>query len=226
MTGGYGELLTDPRAFFERELDDPSLLMPILVVVLVGVLGAVAFWIQWGIISEFMANAVAQAGDPEAQNMMSTIATVGGAFGVAFAFIMAFVGWAYYGLLFFGLSALMDGEGGFKSTMIVAAWGFVPKILEVLIQIAGNYYLAQTITVPATVDRAGQQAFQQELASSPVGILYPVLGIVVLAVSAYIWYNGMQEARRLDSREALITVGIPVGIVVLLRLLNLVNAVA
>jgi hypothetical protein len=222
----YADLLTDPRSFFGRRSDDPSALYPVLIVLLMGALSAVAFWFSWQLVSEFMASAASGAGgDPEVQGMMSTVRTVGAAFGIAVAVVQAFVAWLYYGLLFFGISALMDGEGDFKTTMLFTAWGFVPKLAELVVKVVGNYYISATVTVPETIDPENAQAAQDLVAGNPVAIILPLVGIVALLGCAYIWVGALQESRRLDRGEAIITVAIPVGLILLTRLWNLVNAV-
>lgn len=226
MGGRYLDVLTDPATFFERETGAPAVAAPILVVLLVGVLGAVSFWIEWSVVSEFVAAAAEQAardGQGDTANVVSMVTTIGGTLGVVFALVMALVGWAYYGLLFYGLSALMSGEGEFTETMLFVAWGFVPKVVEMVVQILGNAYLTTVVTVPETFDEAGRMAYQQQIAANPMSLLLVLVGIASLFWSAYIWHEGLQVSRDLDSRQALVAVAIPVGLVLLTRLVNLVN---
>lgn len=225
MTGGYGELLTDPRAFFERKLEDPSLLMPALMVTLVAIVSSVSAYINFQRQSEFMQRVAEGAGAGNAEGMANIFAAIG-IISVVIVFVLAFVAWGYYALFTYGLSALLDGEGGFKSTAVVVGWGFVPKVLEVVVRGAGAWYVTSTVDLPDEISRSAIQAYSQAVQSHPVNIALILFGILMLFVSSYIWYNGLQVSRRLDSREALIAVGIPVAIVLLTRLWALFNAVA
>lgn len=223
MTDGYGDLLTDPRAFFEREAEDPSALWPTLLVLVVGALSAATFWVNWQRVSEYTTE-MAQQGNPEAAQGMASIMAAAGAVAVAFAFLGAFVAWLYYGAVIYGVSALVDGEGDFKTTFLFVGWGFVPKVFEVLLRLVGNWYLASAVALPDEATRAAMQAYQQQVATHPVSVLLSLVGIASLLWSAYIWYEGVQVSRRLDSTEALVAVGVPVGLVMLTRLWSLVQA--
>jgi hypothetical protein len=223
MMDGYTDLLTDPRTFFERELEDASVLLPALVVLLVGALSAVTTWINFQRQSEFLQRAAEENVTETAQGV-GALMTAFGVITVVFAFVMAFVAWLYYAGFTFGLSALLDGEGDFPSTLAVIGWGFVPKLFELVLQAIGTWYVTITVDLPQNTVQAPMQAYSGAVQSHPVNIALILVGILVLLWSAYIWYEGLQVARRLDSREALIAVAIPAGLILLTRLLGLVNA--
>lgn len=224
MSRQYTVLLTDPKSFFEREVERPSLLLPALVVLLVGGLSAVSAWVNWQRQSAFIERAAMEAANGNAEGIGSLIA-VFGAFAVVIAFLAAFVGWLYYAVFTFGISALLDGEGQFTTTMAFVGWGFVPKLFEVALKAVGTWYVTSTVSLPDEVSQNAIQAYTQAVNGHPVNVVMIVVGIAALLWSGYIWYHGLQVSRRLDGREALIAVGIPAGLVLLTRLWNLVNAV-
>ncbi|MEF8830538.1 MAG: Yip1 family protein [Halobacteriales archaeon] len=225
MSRQYTDLLTDPRSFFEREGEHPSVLLPATVVLLVGTLSALGAWFNFQRRSEFIERVTQEAAAGNAEGIQAFVAAFG-VIMVGITFVAAFIGWLYYGAFTFGISALLDGEGDFKTTIAFVGWGFVPKLFEVALKAVGKWYVTGSVELPAEASQSALQAYSQAVSGHPVNVAMVVLGIAALLWSGYIWYHGLQVSRRLDGREALIAVGIPVGLVLLTRLWNLINAVS
>ena len=59
--------------------------------------------------------------------------------------------------------------------------------------------------------------------SDPLTPISGIVGILFLIWSANIWIFGMKYARNLSTRNAVLTVGIPVGLYILVNLVTLIG---
>ncbi len=96
--------------------------------------------------------------------------------------------------VFYVISIFFGGEGSFKRCLEFVGYGFIP--IFVLLWIRPVIFL----TLPPTIDFSS---------------VYTIIGILLLMWSANIWIFGIKRARNLSARNALITVGVPVGICVI-----------
>lgn len=210
-------VLTDPESFFRERESDPSLLRPALVVAVAALVGAAAGFLQWQAMQDLYSSIEGPAGQ---------IASVAGVFGIVGGLVGPFVAWILYAGVFHGISALFDGEGAFTDTLALVGWGFVPSILGGLVSLAITYYRFNVVgfTVPQTTDPQAMAEFSQEVSSGPLVTLDSGLGILFTLWSAFLWMFAVKYARDLDTRNAAITVAIPVAISLLLSLWGLVTS--
>jgi hypothetical protein len=211
MVQQYLEVLHDPESFFERGEEAGSVLVPVVVLLFVGATSGVIAWLNFQRTSEM----ISRMGDGAAGG--AGFAAIGGAVSVVVALVVPFIAWLVYAGLFHGLSALMDGEGEFTTTMVYTGWGFLPKILGSSVALAANWYIMQTVSLPAEITQQSVQAYQQQIQSHPATLGALAVGILVLLWSAYIWVAAVQHARDIDRADAAIAVGIPVALALLLR---------
>lgn len=204
------DILFSPDKFFRERAEEPGLVGPFAVVALVGVLGAIAAYPA--------SQAIADALPPEAQGFGSiTIAT-----SLIGAFVAPFVIWILVTALFHGLSSVLyDAEGSFKTTFALTGWGFVPAILTAAVGIVVAFLVWPSLTLDFS-DPARAQQFAREVQQRPEFLVSSAIGIVILLWRGLLWTFGMQHGRGLEFREALVTVGIPVGLLLIWRLYGLV----
>lgn len=198
-------LFTDPDAFFEDVVDEGGLLRPVLVVALVGVLGAIG-----GLpVLQATANALPAEAGPFATVVFAT-GTIG-------ALLGPFIRWLLYGVAFFALSeVLYDPEGSFSGILAVTGWGFVPAVFATILSAAVAMYVFAGVTFPTDPAQVG--AFVAELRSRPIFLVAGVLDLGFLLWSGFLWTFGIHHERGLGMRESAIVVGPPVALAVLLRL--------
>jgi hypothetical protein len=212
MVQQYIEVLYDPESFFERGEEAASPIVPVLVAVFVGAVSAAAIWINFQQQSEMMSQAA--GGGQQAQSMMN----IAGGIGAVVALVFPFLAWLLYAGIFHGISALLDGEGEFVTTVVYTGWGLVPKVLASTVNIAATWFVLNAVSVPSEVTAQSMQTYQQSIATHPGTVVAGLLSIVVLLWSAYIWVAAVQYARDVDREDAMITVGILVAILLLIRL--------
>lgn len=199
------DLLTNPDAFFEERSDDPSLLRPALVVLLVAVLGVVG--------SYPVIQATVSALPPEAGTFVTAIRVVGAVVGV----VVTVVIWLLYAVAFHGIAyVLFDGDGSFRDTFALAGWGFVPSVFASAVSAVVNFVVFSGVQFPS--DPARVARFARELQSRPEFLVAGVLGIVFLLWSAFLWTFAVRHAEGLDLREAALSVAGPVAVALVLRL--------
>lgn len=212
MVQQYLEVLYDPESFFERGEEAGTVAGPIAVMLFIGLTGGVVGWLSFQRQSELMSRMGDGAGGAE------SIAAIGGAVSVIVALVFPFLAWLLYAGLFHGISALLDGEGEFTTTMVYAGWGFLPSTLSAVVGLAANWITYQAVSLPSEVSPATMQAYQQQIQNHPAMLVAFVVGIGVLLWSAYIWVAAVEHARDVERTDAMIAVGLPVAIVLVLRL--------
>ena len=204
------DLLFRPAVFFSGRLegDKPGLKMPIAIVLLYGIVGAV---------SAVYVSSVTMAMMPSEIASMGTILL---GIGAVVAFIGALLIWFIVAAVFHGVSALRGGKGDFQRTLAVAGYGSLPMVFGTIISSIIVYFYLSGITVSPVSDPMRINVVLTELMSSPSMVMAGIIPLVFVIWSANIWVFGMQEARGLSTKDALITVGIPVLIYCLITLFS------
>jgi hypothetical protein len=212
MVQQYLEVLYDPESFFERGEEAESILGPVLALGFVGLTSALTAWLNTQRTAEMLSRMGDGAGGAQG------FAALTGTISVVFALVFPFLGWLIYGALFHGISGLLDGEGEFVTTVVYTGWGFVPNFLGATVALAANYVILQAVSLPSEVTPQTMQAYQQQVQSHPASLVVLVVGLGILLWNAYIWVAAVEHARDVDRTDAMIAVGFPVAVVVLIRL--------
>lgn len=204
------ELLLNPRGFFEELIkEEVSLKIPLVIVLILGIIS--------GSTAAAISGLTIQLLPSEAAAMGSVIM----AFGVVGGIIGAFLMFLIWTVIFYGISALFKGQGTFKRTLQVVGYGVLPQIIGGLISTPIIYIYVSGISVPEVSDPALIQQVLLELMASPMMQLASLIGILFLLWSASIWIFGVQAARNLTQRDAIITVGVPVAIYLVYTVISL-----
>ncbi|MCW3140242.1 MAG: YIP1 family protein [Methanophagales archaeon] len=204
------EVLTNPNKFFEtRKKGRENLKIPVFIVLISGIIGGISAFLSSSIMMEAMAKTL----PPEAQGFMSfmPISTAIGA--VIFSFII----WLIVAAVFFGISCIFKGEGNFKRTLEFVGYGYIPTIIGGLISLVLVYNFITTAQIPAitTTDPTKIKEVIAPLMKSPMMMLSSAVGMLFMLWSANIWVFGLKHARNLSTKNALITVAIPVAAYIL-----------
>ena len=210
MAATTKDLLLNPEAFFrEKMIEDVNLKVPALIVVIVAVIGALSAVITTGPIIGLL--------PPEAASAAPLLIMFSG----AAAFIFALVFWVVWTLVFFVISMIFKGTGDFKRLLEFVGYGYIPQIFGSLLTLPIIYSYFSGISLPPVEDPTLIQEAVQELTTAPQMQIAVVIGLVFLLWSANIWIFGAKTARGLSMRDAVITVGCPIGIFVIIQLYNL-----
>jgi hypothetical protein len=193
-------VLTNPDQFFsELSAKDTKLMTPTGIVLVAAIIAA---------ISAVMMADVVISSLPEDVAVFSSI---GAAIGAIVGFIMQFIMWLLYAGVFYVISIFFSGVGSFKRCLEFIGYGFIPLIIGAIIG------LVAMMTVFPTIEFSVEnpELFQQALMSNPTLQASAVTGAFLTLWSANIWIFGIKHARNLSTQNALITVGVPVGLYLL-----------
>lgn len=195
MLAALRAALTAPASFYPDEATDPDLRGPFLVVTAVAVVGLL------GSVPVFQA--VTGAVPAGARLFVLIGLVVGAVVGLAAPYVL----WLVYALLFYGLSALLGGEGSFRDLFALVGWGFAPNVVSSLV---GAAVTAVLISRGDLSDPQQLQELGRTLPTSPLGLLDRGVGLVMTLWSAWVWTHAVAAARELPLRRAAVSVGLVV----------------
>ena len=204
------EVLANPNKFFEtRKKGRENLKIPVFIVLISGIIGGISAFLSSSIMMEAMAKTL----PPEAQGFMSFM-PIGTTIG---AVIFSFIIWLIVAAVFFGISCIFKGEGNFKRTLEFVGYGYIPTIIGGLISLVLVYNFITTVQIPTitTTDPTKIKEVIAPLMKSPMMMLSSAVGMLFMLWSANIWVFGLKHARNLSTKNALITVAIPVAAYIL-----------
>lgn len=121
-----------------------------------------------------------------------------------------FGSWLIFTTVFHALSYVFGGEGSFRRTLTLVGWGFLPVIAGGLLMIIAKAIAAQgapSMTIQSAEQiAAAVERFEGGLATQAANLVSGALYIWC----CYIWVFALKHARGLSTRQALVTVGVPV----------------
>ncbi len=206
------EIFTNPRGFFEAlETQPVSLRMPALIVLAVGIIAAITAYQ----ISSVLMSALAI---PGVQGLGGVI----GAIGAISAIIFTMLFWVIYTAVFFVISMAFNGRGDFNRLLSYVGYGHLPQVIGGVISLLLTWSYLSTLRVPSLTDPQAIQAWTVSLTKDPTMRLASVVGLLFLLWSANLWIFGVRNGRNLSTRDAAITVGVPVLLYVLYTVYTLV----
>ncbi|HOI13290.1 MAG TPA: Yip1 family protein [Methanoculleus sp.] len=218
MDTGFLRVLFNPGRFFEARMQgEPSLKVPALIALVIGVIGAIS--------AAFSANVTISAFPAD----MQAFGSIGVAFAVVGGIIGGFFTWVAFGIVFYLVSMLFVGDGDLKRTLEFTGYGLLPQVFGGIIGAIFSYQLISNLTL-STASRPEDiavvvEALTNAMLADPLTKIIGIVSILFLIWSANIWVFGMKYARNLSTRNALLTVGIPVGLYILINLVTLTGLV-
>jgi len=194
------EVLTNPDRFFGKKIgENIDLKIPAAIILVVGLIGA--------------ANAIimlqkVMAGLPDEA---ASFAQIGGIVGAFSGLVGAFIMWLLYAGIFYLISSAFYGEGPFKRVLEFVAYGFIPTAATIQALPAIEFSLENP------------ELLQETILSNPFMQAATIMGIVLTVWSANIWIFALLHARNLSTRNAVLTVGIPIGLSIVLSVYHLIG---
>ena len=199
------QLVRSPGAFMDRKVGQPTLRMEIVVVLLIGAVGAIGYgYVGMGILDD--------------TNMESLRFPVLGM--VAKPIIGIVVLWLTYSV---GLHVLanrvFNSRGPIRRLLKLVAWALIPVAVGNLIQSIAVYLAFQDVDYAASLGEAqtaglnsGIDAVMAEGTSDPLYLLVPIALILSVLASGYLLVYAVQNAKDLDRDDARKAVGVLVGV--------------
>lgn len=206
-------LLVNPRAFFEAlERGEVSLLVPALIVLAVGAVGAVAAYQISAVLMDAM--------------QIPGVEGIGGVIGIIGA-ISALLGtlffWVIYTAVFFVISMAFNGRGDFTRLLAYVGYGHLPQVIGGLVSTALTWNYLSNLRIPPLTTPEAIQEWTTTLVQAPTMQLATIVSLLFLLWSANIWIFGVRTGRKLSTRDAAITVLVPVLLYILYSLYTLVG---
>ena len=200
------EVLTNPDGFFEKKMsEDINFKMPIVIILVMGIIGAIsAITMMQKVMAELPSDAA----------QFASFGAIAGAIG---AIIGVFVMWLIYTLVFHVISIVFKGEGEFKRVLEFVGYGFIPSIASGIIGL-----IAMRIALPTiqfSIDNP--ELLQESLMSNPMMQMSTTISVIFTLWSANIWIFGLIYSRNMSTKNAIITVGVPVGLLLIPTLYSL-----
>ena len=200
------EVLTDPDGFFEKKMsEDINLKMPMVIIFVMGIIGAISAIIM-------MQKIMAELPSDAAQ--FASFGAIAGGIG---AVIAVFVMWVIYTIVFYAISLVFKGEGEFKRVLEFVGYGYIPSIASGIIGL-----IAMRIALPTiqfSIDNP--ELLQESLMSNPMMQMSTIISVIFTLWSANIWIFGLIYSRNMSTKNAIITVGVPVVLLLMPTLYSL-----
>ena len=214
METGLLRVLLDPGHFFEARMQGgPSLKVPALIALVIALIGAVSTIPMMDITMAML--------PAEMQGLGLLIAV----FSAAIAFVGGFLAWIIYGVVFYIVSMIFKGQGSLSRTLEFTGYGLIPQVFGGIIGTYFSYRLLSGLHIPPMTSPEQMVAFSENLVTilttDPLAQIAGIVTILFMVWSANIWIFGMKYARNLSTRDAALTVGIPVGLYILYLLITL-----
>ncbi|WP_436924078.1 YIP1 family protein [Halosimplex amylolyticum] len=217
-------LVTDPRTFFERRREDPSLVGPTIVVALHAliVLATMAVILRAfsGLVGRVDAGSlVYAAGDQRVAAPRQFVLSLG------LTPVVYLALWVGVAAVVYLVSIYFDGEGPFRRVLAFVGWTLVPTLVPtvvVAVVVTALFVDAPTFGSEAAVEEWVRSSVMGDPAYVGVRLLRPLFTLWM----AYLWIVAAECARGLTRRQALVAAGLPVALAVLNALGTYVGFVA
>jgi hypothetical protein len=190
------DVLINPDRFFrEKSKKEVSLKIPFLIVLIMAIIAAALSIL---ILTEMMGALPKE---------LAPFVSVGAVIGAIGGLIGAFAMWVIYTGIFHTISIAFKGEGRFRRVFEFVGYGFAPSIISSIIGLVVMIYALPTIDFSL----GNPELMKQTLLDNQHLQMSRIINILFLLWSANIWIFGIKYARNLSTRDAAITVSIPVG---------------
>jgi hypothetical protein len=147
-----------------------------------------------------------------------------GVFLLIFA-VMVLIGVFGYWIIFTGIlfliSSVFKPSGSFKRTLEFVSYGFVPTIFSSIVSLLLSYEYMSSLNFSARNPHLLAESLRQALANNPLTPVLLIFGIIFTLWSANIWIFALVNARNISIKNAIFTVGIPVGLLLVYDVISI-----
>mgnify|MGYP001228289570 CR=1 FL=1 len=207
------DLLFNPNLFFsEKSKNEVSFKYPILLVLIYSVISIGS--------SILMMNKMKGILPLDGNSFISTAVTLGSVIG---GFFGAFLYWIILAGIFYFISFLFNSNGSFKRTLEFVGYGFAPQILGAIANLFVMYYLLPSVPISSQSPQLFAESFKQALANNPFSFAAETFAILCFLLSANIWVFALVHARNMSTKNAILTIGVPVGLTLIYQVYSLIG---
>jgi hypothetical protein len=195
------DLLFNPNLFFsEKSKNEVSFKYPILILLANSIITIGS--------SLLVMNKIREGLSSDGGSIMSFMlicGVIGGFFGT-------FAYWIILTIIFYLISSVFDSEGSFKRTLEFVSYGFVPQIFSSVVGFFVLYSLLPSLNTSLQNPQLFAESIKQILVNNPLSLISQIFGILCFLLAANIWVFALLHARKMTIKNAVLTVGIPVGL--------------
>lgn len=205
------EVLSDPGGFFEGKIKEEIDLKPPYAVI--GTVTLLTLINAFILMRELMGNLLSDV-PTIVQLIVITL-------GLMVTMASGMIVWLMISGLFYVFSWLLAGQGKFTRVLEFVAYGFLPFIFSSAISMV----LMISMCSFSDFSMNDPQAIEKAMLKSPYMIVSNAISIILALWSANIWVFAMIHSRSLSIKNAMITVGIPIGLYLIYMLYTLYQAI-
>jgi hypothetical protein len=212
MEENMKDLLFNPSLFFsEKSKNETSFKYPVLIVLVNSIIAVGSSFLMMNKVKEILAS--------DASTFMPIIMLGGAITGL----VGTFVYWVILTGIFYLISSLFNSEGSFKRTLEFVSYGFIPQIFGGIVSTVVMYYLLPTIPISAQNPQLFAESLARTLVNNPLTLASQIFGILCFLLSANIWIFALVHARNMSTKNAILTVGVPVGLTLAYQIYSLIG---
>ena len=193
------QFITEPEAFISERVNQRGALREIIVVLLVGALGALGMY--------FMSQEVLAVTDADEMRLVLIGYVIS-------PVLISIVLWVAYSVVLHFAARFYRGRGQLKRMFIGMAWAFVPLGIGNFVQSIAMYVVLLDFDVSGELEGIGPDAQLESLLSAiisePIMIGATVVFLIMLVWSAYLMTIVLTEAQTNITREEAIKVVAPI----------------
>lgn len=205
-------LFFNPNLFFSEKLKkEVSFKNPALIILAISLIALLSSFLVMNKIKESL---------PSDVNSFMYIMIIGGALG---AVVSTFLYWVIVTGIFYLISSVFHAEGSFKRTLEFVSYGFVPQIFSGIVSLFILYTILPSLNASLQNPQFFAESLKQTMLNNPLSLTSQVFGILCFLLSANIWVFALMNARNISAKNAVITVGIPVGLSLIYQIYVLVG---
>lgn len=204
------KVLSDPGGFFEEKIKEEIDFKPPYAVI--GTVTLLTLINAFILIRELMENLL--------NDVPTIVQLIVITLGLMVTMASGMIVWLMISGLFYVFSWLLAGQGKFTRVLEFVAYGFLPFIFSSAISMV----LMISMCSFSDFSMNDPQAIEKAMLKSPYMIVSNAISIIFALWSANIWVFAMIHSRSLSIKNAMITVGIPIGLYLIYMLYTLYQA--
>ncbi len=214
MENSLIDLLTRPASFFASRVKNPkSMKLPLIIVFAGAVISGIVGYQLGNLTAQIFARV-----SPGLAGIVSVTTLIS-------SFVVILVMWPVMTAVFYLISMAFHGKGTFGRLLEFVGIGTLPQVVSAFITLLVAQIYLPLIKVPQITniqDPAAILAATQALTNDPAfrefTLVSLIVSIIFLIWSANLWIFGVKEARGLTTKQAAITVLIPVLAYILINI--------
>lgn len=203
------DILVDPDGFFRKEVEDVSFLQPVSVVILAAVATTLIPLVVLYHIQVILEDSIGSY-----VIVFGMVSILGG--------MLAIVGmWLLTATILYGAASYLGGEGGYRTTLLIAGWGFLPFVLSGVVNAIFVYQIVSEIFATTGVDSVTVTTMMNVLESHPLMRVAQLISLLSMIWTTSIWAFAVRHLHALSLKQSFIAAAVPAVALVLYWLVML-----